>query len=71
MQGDDRNASDAFYVGIWPRAGREIRHGSDVQMITKCDLGRFPYYSRFVGDGQDHFVDELGAGEPVQVFNST
>src|SRR5208282_730830 len=70
MKGDDRNFSDAIEAWVEPRTRRQVGDGTNVQVITVCDLGSFAGLGGLTGESEDHLIDELGASEPVEIFDS-
>ena len=71
MERDDWNTSNAIDSCFGPESGRQVRNGANIQIVTERNFGRLAHQPRIVGNGQNHFVNELRAGEPVEVGNSS
>src|SRR5882672_12099963 len=67
MKGDDRSPSNAVHARVRPRTRRQIGYDSNIQMVTEGDVGNFSYQDRVIGYGENHLVNKLRAGQPIQV----
>ena len=70
MKCNHRYFSNAINTRVRPWARWQIGYSANVQMITECDLGSFSRQARLVWQSDNYFINEFGAGKPIQIGDS-
>jgi hypothetical protein len=71
MEGDDGDFPNVIDLGIGPGSRRQVRDGANIEMVAEGNLGSLARLGGLAGESDNDFIDELGAGQPVEIGDPT